>query len=187
MAVNGKHIQRPSRRERRSKRLIILLLVVAVAAVGIAVWAVSFRGQDEQITDLTPDYAPQQEENVESMGDEGDEKLEAAEGGGAVSLTYSVDVSVSLSEETVSLYFGNPSRSTENIVLQLMIQDTVIMQSGLIEPGSQVSTLSLLAGAAEHLEPGGYDGKFVVLYYDPETGARAIVTTEIPVTVTVTE
>lgn len=182
MAATGKHMQKT---EHKGRPLIILLLLVATAAVCVAVWAVVFRDSSAQEVALTPDYAPQEEENVESMGDEGDEKLEAAEGGGAVSLAYSDEVAITLSEETASLYFGNPTRSTQSIVLQLVIQDTVVMQSGLIEPGNQVSTLSLLTGAADILEPGGYDGKFVVLYYDPDTGVQAIVTTEIPVTVTV--
>ena len=34
---------------------------------------------------------------------------------------------------------------------------------------------------------GGYDGKFVVLYYDRASGERAMINTEIPVSVTVTE
>ncbi|MCC8357657.1 MAG: hypothetical protein LJU34_07515 [Oscillospiraceae bacterium] len=189
MAATGKHIQKPSKKGLGKGTPIVLLLAgITVAAVGVTVWALFFRDNDAQTDVLTPDYAVQEtEENAESMGDESDEKLEASEGGGAVSLTYSTEVTVTLSEKTVSLYFGNPGKSTQDVVLQMVIQDTVVMQSGLITPGNQVSALSLADGAAELLEPGGYDGKFVVLYYDPDTGERAVVTTEIPVTVTVTQ
>ncbi len=189
MAAAGKHLQKPSRRGLSKGGLLTLVLMgITLIAVGVSAWAIFLRDGGAESGALTPDYAPQEaEENAESMGDEVDENLEASEGGGSVSLTYSTDVTVTLSDETASLYFGNPARSTQNVVLQLVIQDEVVIQSGLIAPGSQVSTLALLDGAADMLASGGYDGQFVVLYYDPDTGERAVVTTEIPVTVTVTE
>ena len=49
------------------------------------------------------------------------------------------------------------------------------------------SALNLLDGAEKKLAAGGYDGKIVVLYYDRTSGEKAMVNTEIPVTVTVTE
>lgn len=39
----------------------------------------------------------------------------------------------------------------------------------------------------KRLSAGGYDGKFVVLYYGRTSGELAMVNTEIPVTVTVTD
>lgn len=35
--------------------------------------------------------------------------------------------------------------------------------------------------------PGGYEGKFIVLYYDSVSGEKAVVQTEIPVRVTVAD
>lgn len=114
----------------RGKILILLLLLITVIAVGVTIWALFFR---DTAPALTPDYAPQQEEtNAEPIGDEDDEKLEAEEGGGAVSISYSNEAEISLSA-------------------------------------------------------GGYEGKFAVLYYDPDTGEKAVVNTEIPVTITVSE
>lgn len=169
----------------RNKILILLLLMITVIAVGVTVWALFFRDTAPD-PELAPDYAPrQEEENAEPIGDEGDEKLEAEEGGGAVSLSYSDEVTVSLSDGTVALFFANPTRSTQDIVLQIVIQDEVIVQSGLLKPGNQVKKLTLMDDAAEKLSEGGYDGKFAVLYYDPDTGEKAVVNTEIPVTVTV--
>ncbi|MCD8013401.1 MAG: hypothetical protein LUG99_09525 [Lachnospiraceae bacterium] len=172
------------KKDRRKLLIILLLLLITLIAVGITIWAVFFR---DTKTTLTPDYAPQEtEEYAEPIGDDDDEKLEVSEGGGAVSLSYSTEVTIDLSEETASLYFANPSKSTQDMVLQLVIQDTVVIQSGLLTPGNQVSTLSLLDGAADILEEGGYDGEFIVLYYDPDSGEKAVVNTEIPVTITVT-
>ena len=70
-------------------------------------------------------------------------------------------------------------------MLQIVVQDEIIVQSGLLKPGNQVTALELLDGAAGKLSAGGYEGKFAVLYYDPDTGEKAVVNTEIPVTITV--
>jgi hypothetical protein len=59
------------------------------------------------------------------------------------------------------------------------------LQSGRITPGNKVNSLALLKDAEKKLTKGGYDGKFVVLYYNQDTGEKAILKTEIPVTVTV--
>lgn len=41
--------------------------------------------------------------------------------------------------------------------------------------------------AAAQLTPGGYNGNFVVLYYQPDTHEKTIVNTEIPVNITVVQ
>lgn len=163
--------------------IIAALGAVTAAAVSITVWALCFRAPAEV---LTPDYAPRQEE-IHAKPIEGDtnEKMEAAEGGGAVSLTYGTNVSIILSNETAALMFANPGKSTKDMVVQVVIQDNILVQSGKLTPGNQVTTLDLVEGAAKKLAPGGYEGKLVVHYYDQTTGEKAIVNTEIPVTVSV--
>jgi len=165
--------------------LLLLLLLLLLGSISVTVWAVWFR---KPATVLTPDYAPQQiEQNAEVMEDAGDAKLEQPEGGGAVSLTYSREVSIDLSEKKASLLFANPGKSNQNMVLQLVIGDTIIIQTGLLEPGNQVTTLDLLEGAEQQLSAGGYEGKFNVLFYQPDTGEKAMLNTEIPVEITVEE
>ena len=175
-----------NKKENKKKRLLILLLLlITIAAVVLSVWAIWFR---DSAPVLAPDYAPRQiEENAEPIGDDGDEKLSQPEGGGAVGLTYAKEVGISLSDKRATLLFANPTKSNQDMVLQLVIDDVVILQSGRLEPGNRVSTLSLLDGAEKRLTAGGYDGKFVVLYYDRTSGEKAMINTEIPVTVTVTE
>lgn len=175
-----------NKKENKKKRLLILLLLlITIAAVGLSVWAIWFR---DSAPVLAPDYAPRQiEENAEPIGDDGDEKLSQPEGGGAVGLTYAKEIGISLSDKSATLLFANPTKSNQDMVLQLVIDDVVILQSGRLEPGNRVSTLSLLDGAEKRLTAGGYDGKFVVLYYDRTSGEKAMINTEIPVTVTVTE
>ena len=100
-------------------------------------------------------------------------------------MSYSDQVSIELQNETAFLYFANPGRSNQNMVIQIVIQDQVIVQSGTLTPGKQVMKLDLLAGAANKLSPGGYHGKFVILYYDPATGEKAMLSTDIPIQITV--
>ena len=171
------------KKDKKKYLLILLLLLITIAAVCVSVWAIWFR---DSAPVLAPDYAPRQvEENAEPIGDSGDEKLSQPEGGGAVSLTYAREVGISLAKKRATLMFANPTKSNQDIVLQIVIQDVVVAQSGTISPGKQVSRLRLLDGAAARLAPGGYDGMFKVLYYQPDTHEKTIVNTEIPVNITV--
>ena len=166
-----------------SKKLIPILAVITVIALGVTVWALFFR---ESGPVLAPDYAPQgEEQHAETIPNDDGEKMEQPDGGGSVSLSYSREVTIALGEETAKLYFANPGKSNQDIVLQLVVQDQVILQSGTLKPGNQVTSLELLNGAAKMLSEGGYEGEFVVLYYHPETGEKAVVNTEIPVSITV--
>lgn len=163
--------------------LIPILLIITVIAICVTVWALFFRDSGPT---LAPDYAPQEEEqNAETIPNDTGEKMENPEGGGSVSLTYSREVTIDLSDETATLLFANPGKSNQDMVLQIVIQDTVIVQSGTLKPGNQVTALDLLDGAAKKLSAGTYEGNFNVLYYNPETGEKAIVNTEIPITITV--
>ena len=165
--------------------LIIILSVVTVAAVVVSAWALFFR---EETPVLAPDYAPQEtESNAEPIEDDDTSKLDSPEGGGAVSLLYSTEVSIDLSDKKATLVFGNPAKSTQDMIIQLVIQDTVVIQSGRLTPGNQVATLDLLKDAEKLLVAGGYEGKFGVLYYTQQSGEKAMLNTEIPVTITVTD
>lgn len=172
------------------KWLIILLVLITLAAVGVTIWALFFRDTSPE---LTPDYAPvEADANVEPIKDEEDEeKMEAGEGGGAVSMTYQKEVAISLSDNKATLLFQNPSKSVNDVVVQLAIvsdtTETVIAQSGTISPGSQITTMDLLDGAAK-LSEGVYTGRFNVFYYDPDSGEKAIVNSTVEgLVVTVTE
>lgn len=169
-----------------NKILIILLIVITVVALSVTAWALFLRKDAGPA--LAPDYAPKETEtHAEAIPGDTGEKMEAPKGGGSVSLTYSNEVSIDLSDKAAKLIFANPGKSTQDMVLQIVIQDTVIVQSGTLKPGNRVTSLDLLAGAEGMLAPGGYEGKFVVLYYDPVSGEKAIVNTEIPVKIDVAE
>lgn len=178
-------MEKNEKKKDKSKLLILLLLLISLLALGVAAWAL-LKGDSGPT--LTPDYAPQEtEQHAETIPDDSGEKMEKPEGGGSVSLTYSNKVTVDLSDKMASVYFANPGKSNQDMVIQISIQDTVILQSGTLKPGQQVKLLDLLEGSEKLLQPGGYTGKFVVLYYDQDSGEKAMVNTEIPVTINVVE
>lgn len=165
----------------KMRRLVIALSVVAVLGVGVAVWALMFGGPDEL---MVPDRAPAMDEAAVSMGDEDDEKMKQPEGGGAVNITFSDEVTVDLTAGEAYLMFANPTRSNQGMVVQLVVHDIAMAQSDLIEPGYQINQLTL-ANVANKLQGGDYDGSLRVYFYDLESGEQASVNTEIPVGVTV--
>lgn len=170
----------------RMKLLIVLLLLITAAAVTVTAVVLLRDPGDSQTSTLAPDYAPiEKEEYAESIPEDTGDKMQSEEGGGSVSLTYAAEVTVTLSEEKASLMFANPGRSNQDMLLQIMVQDTVIATSGLLQPGNRITTLALDEGAAALLEAGGYNGMFVVSYYNPETGEKAVLNTEIPIRITV--
>lgn len=164
--------------------LIFLLLLITVSAVSVTVWALFFRTTE---TVLTPDRAPAAEVHAKSIPGDSGKSADAEPGSGSVSLTYSNLVTIRLSSKTAQLHFANPSRSNQDLVLQLVIQDRVILQSGRITPGNQVTELDLPSEAAAMLMPGGYEGAFLLHFYHPSSGEKSIITTEFPVSVSVTE
>lgn len=168
--------------------LIIILFVITLIAVGISVWAVCFRDNkpSDKNADSLPDYAPRQiEQDALPLSENGDEKMSVPEGGGAVSLTYSNEVALSLSSKSADIMFQNPGKSNQDIILQLDIDGKIIAESGRIIPGYKLDKLDDVD--ADMLEQGVYEGKFLVIYYDSVSGERAIVNTEIPVTITVNQ
>ena len=167
--------------------IIAILAVITVAALCVTMWALFLREPDDNNkVILNPDYAPQnKEENAETIPDDTGDKMEPPEGGGAVSLTYSNEVKIDISDKAAAVYFANPGKSNQDMVIQIAIQDTIILQSGTLSPGNQVKILNLLEGAEDMLQPGGYEGKFIVLYYDLTSGEKSMVNTEIPITINV--
>ena len=162
---------------------ITALCIVTSVAVCMTLWSLFFRKPD---IILTPDYAPQKlEQNQEPINNDSKEKMNVEKGGGAVSISFSDKVTVDLSDKLVNLNFANPNKSTQDMVIQIVIRDQILVQSGKVTPGNKVTVLDLLNGAEKKLVPGGYEGKFIVLYYNTATGEKAVVNTEIPISITV--
>lgn len=170
--------------QKNYKWLVILLSVGIVICIAVTVWALFFRKEEP----VTPDYPPQGvEQNQQPMEGDGGEKLESPEGGGAINVTYGTSATVDLSEETVTLYYANPSASNQNVAIIIQIDDLVVAKTDLINPGNQVTTLKLEEQAKQALQVGGYDAELVVRAYDSESGEKAMIDTKGELTLTVAE
>lgn len=180
-----KHVRTRNEKRHKTTWVILLLLLIAVAALCVTAQTLLSREGEAAVS---PDYAPlQPEEHAQTIPDDTGEKMESEEGGGSVSLQCSDQVVIDLSDESVSLRFANPGRSNQDMVLQILVQDEVIVRSGLIEPGHQVTTLELPYGVAPKLSVGEHEGTFLILYYQPGSSEKAMVETEVPVYITVKE
>ena len=172
--------------KKNNKNLIILIVLLLIALISLSVTIAMILIGGKKTSILPPDYAPvETEKNMETIGGEGTDKLPQPDGGGAVSITYSNKVTIDLSEKTASVLLANPKRSNQDMVVQLIIQDSLIVQTGRLTPGNRVTKLDLEDGAEKLLSEGGYEGEFRIFYYDPESGEKAVINTAIPVTVTV--
>lgn len=168
----------------KTKIIIAALALIAVIALCFGIWAIWFRAPEV----LDPDYAAKEpDKNAEQIEGTSGEKLDAPEGGGAMSLIYGKEVEIDLSDSKATFLIGNPAESTVYLVVEIVIRDHVIAQSGAIKPGYRLTTLKLAEGAKDILQVGGYDGKIVLYMYDAETDERAILNSEIIVTVTVND
>ncbi|MBQ2830398.1 MAG: hypothetical protein IJF15_05180 [Oscillospiraceae bacterium] len=159
------------RNKRRGMRaLLIGLILLLLFLIFLCIWMLRFRTPT-----LAPDYAPPKEDSnaVEIEGDNG-EKLDKPEGGGAIGMTYRRTATVDLSEKEVDIMYQNPNRSNSDVMVQIVIRDVVIAQSGRVPPGKQIHVIDLLPGVASMLEEGGYDAEMAVFFYDPVTAERSL-------------
>ena len=166
--------------DRRSKTYLILATVVALLAICVAVWALFFRAPE---TPTDPEVSPVADEHLTPTDDGDDEKMPQAEGGGAVNITYSNEVTISLADAAATVQITNPTRSNQSMLIQLMIQDVKVGQSGTIPPGNQLTVIPLDENIT--LEPGKYEGMFHLLFFDVETNQKASLETNIPVKISV--
>lgn len=173
--------EKSSGKRQKNKICIIVLLIILLLGIGIFVFLCV---KDHK----SDDFAPKLDSTAEQMEDTG-EKMDAPEGGGAVSLTYSTSVTISMEDRTAQILFENPSKSTKDTALQLTVkgqeegQESVIAESELIPAGYKLSEMKLNDDV--ELESGKYEGSLNVLYYDIESGEKEVVDTKIPVTLTV--
>ena len=174
-------------RENEKNKKIITLLIVFILICLICALCFSCGYNKKKV--LRPDYAPQDVEvNLEDIEDDTDIKLTAPDGGGAVSIQYTKDVNIDLSDKKAYLNYKNPGKSTHDIVLQIVVQNEVIAQSGLIPPGNMLKELDLLNDSGVVLSEGAYENaKFIFLCYNPESGEKAIVDAEAMIVINVTD
>ena len=176
-----KKAKKEEKKKKMYRRITVILLIVIVILILLLLQRCS-----SDVPVLNPDFPPQEtEQNAQPIPGGSDEKLEHEEGGGSVRLTYSDKVTIDLTDKKAKLHYLNPSSSTQDIMIRIIIKDQVIAQSGLLLPGYQVRELDLIADAEKMLIEGTYSGKFEIYFYDPETNERAMLNAEAPITITV--
>jgi len=172
-----------AKKEKQKFNWIYLILTSLIVVCLIVIIVLVFKNDST----LVPDFAPGTiDTNAIKEEDKGG-KLPTSNGGGAVSLSYSNIVAIDNLKEEVKLYFKNPSKSRESIVLQVIIKQNdkeyVVAKSDLLPPGYALYNLKL--DSNQKLPKGGYKGIFRVTYYNEETGTKEIVNTEIEVSIEV--
>lgn len=193
LGAGGKNA--PKSGEKNNKNLVRILSAVLLVLLIVVILLLlrSCQGQSPAGPSkvLEPDYPQMTEDpNADTIPDDDSEKPVVSNGGGSVTISFMDNVTYSLSTGELSLYYQNPNASTHNVVVQVILEngedEYLLAQSGILTPGHQVTALQADAGAPQ-LSVGGYNGKLKLLFYDPETGERAIVDTDIPCTVSVVE
>ena len=194
LGAGGKNAPK-SGEEKNNKNLVRILSAVLLVLLIVVILLLlrSCQGQSPAGPSkvLEPDYPQMTEDpNADTIPDDDSEKPVVSNGGGSVTISFMDNVTYSLSTGELSLYYQNPNASTHNVVVQVILEngedEYLLAQSGILTPGHQVTALQADAGAPQ-LSVGGYNGKLKLLFYDPETGERAIVDTDIPCTVSVVE
>ena len=149
----------------------VIKIVVAVAAAVVLVMLLLWKTTESKA--LLPDRAPQTVDENAIVSDDEADKLDAPPGGGASSFNYSKRITIDLSSGTASLHFENSSKSLYDAAIFLVIQDTIVLQSGLLPPGSLIKTLPLPDNGVP-LQAGGYDGELWIQFYDENGDAISV-------------
>lgn len=152
---------------KKQKALIIALIVGILICIGITLWAVFFRGNDDG--PISPDYPPQgTEDNQKPIDGDDSTKIDSPEGGGAMRVTYGTTATASRSKGKVTLYYANPNASNQNVRIFIIItnkntgEQIYVASSELIEPGNYVTELTFNSEAKKLLGIGGYNAELLV-------------------------
>ena len=164
--------------KRRKKSRKGSLIVIGLLIVALSVLLVSYLSNKDIYLKV--------DENAIKENDTSTDKMEVSNGGGAVSLEYSNQVAINKETEEVSLYLKNPSKSRENISLEIYIRenqnDKLIGESKMIPTGYSIKKLTL---EDKNINNGEYEGYIKVFFYNEETNEKEIIDTKIKIEITV--
>lgn len=167
--------------DKRKNKVILFLILIILMCVGIIIYLIfGYKGR-------VKDYPKgKNDKNIVKSEDDKD-KMPKSNGGGSVSLSYSKNVKVNLKTKKVELNFKNPTKSTQSLVLEISIENNgenkVLVKTDRIPSGYAIYEIDLNEDIK--LNKGKYKGNFNISYYDEDTEEKAIVTTNIPIDITV--
>lgn len=161
--------------------LLFVALLAGIAVGGYILWSM-LTGNDVPV--ISPDHPlPDVDSNIEEIeGDNDTPNSNISEGGGSVSMIYSLKAEIDLTDSNIDILFKNPSKSNHDVALELYVakdgERVLIAQSGRIPAGNMLRDMDLMPDAAI-LSEGVYEGVYKVIYYNPQTGERALVESDI--------
>lgn len=168
--------------ERTTRRLFIAIILVlttlTLLSISIGIYFLHFYETplEYNVRDI--------EINMEKIEDTA-EVPEDAGTGGYVEIAASPEATIHLADNSAEVFFQNPSRTNQDVALQLYVDERMVAATDLLPPGYQIRSLTDVD--TSDLESGTYEGKFVIQAYDPETAEKQIVNAEIDLTVFVEE
>ena len=149
----------------------LIKTVVAAAIVVILVMLLLWKCSADKT--LLPDRAPTDIEESAITTTDNETKMDAPPDGGGASFDYAKEVTIDLTAGTAELYFKNPGKSLYDAAIFLVVDDTVVLQSGLLPPGSLLTSLPLPEDNFP-LQQGGYDAELWVQSYDENGDALSV-------------
>lgn len=175
----------------RSRLPFLAMLLGGIILLALLIFLLLGQLQPKPPVIIDPDHPlPTQDSNADKLPDDpNSQRPDVPEGGGSLSMIYTLEAKLTLSTGEIDIYFQNPSASSHDVSVILYIttggQDIAIAQSGLLKAGYGLDKLQFAEGTAQ-LQEGVYTGKYLLSCFDPATGERALVQPEIAgVTITV--
>lgn len=172
--------------------LLALLAVLAMLAVTTTL-VIQLIGNPKPPIVIDPDHPlPEIDPDIEMLPvDEDGDKVQSESGGGFVSMVFTKEASISLSSNTATIYYQNPSKSNHAVILELYLisdgQEYFLGRTGLIPAGGAIYRMDVSERDAG-IRAGIYTGLYRTYYYDPQTGERAAISSDITeVKISVTE
>lgn len=176
-----------------SRVLFLTALVALIALLAVTVFLIiRLLASPEPPIVIDPDHPmPEIDPDIEPIEGDSGEQTPAPSGGGSVAMVYTKAVTISLSSDKATIFYQNPASSNHSVVLELYIvsgdEEYFIGKTGLIPAGSAIYELNVSERSA-NIREGTYTGLYRVIYYEPTTGVRAMVGSDITgVSVVVTE
>ena len=164
--------------------LILFTTLLAGIVAGVLLLLSLLNNPSNDVQTLAPKHPlPEIDINIEAIvGDNTTPNTSVDEGGGAVSMIYTLEATIDISDKDIDILFKNPTKSTHDVALELYITQggkrTLIAKSGRIPAGNMLRTMTLSLDSAT-ISEGIYDGVYKVVYYDSKTGERMLVESDI--------
>ena len=173
-------------------RIPFLLILAALGIILLLLLAMLLQPEGDDMPVINPNNPlPPQDQNAVIIDpnaplpeDKDEEELppDVEPGGGSLSMIYTLEAEISLSNGNISLYFMNPSDSTHDVVLEAYVvangTEYLVAKSGRLPAGYSLPSMALITDNAV-LSEGIYEGLYKVQCYNPQTGELALVAPQI--------